>query len=74
MRLICYLKRGEDLKVIEIKSGETINSNFFKGLEYFGNLSKISKKNQFLIYGGLKDYQRSMAKVLSWKNYGEIAG
>lgn len=35
--------------------------------------SKLSTKNRFLIYGGLKKYQRSAAKVLSWKNYAEIA-
>ena len=68
------LEEGENLKAIEIKSGETIHSNFFKGLEYFGNLSKTENKNRFLIYGGLKNYQRTMAKVLSWKNYDEIAG
>ncbi|WP_299978204.1 ATP-binding protein [Desulfobacula sp.] len=67
------LEEGENLKAIEIKSGETINSDFFKGLKYFGNLSRLSKENLFLIYGGLKNYKRTAAKVLSWKNYREIA-
>lgn len=67
------LEEGENFKAIEIKSGETINSDFFKGLKYFGNLSKLSNENQFLIYGGLKNYRRTAAKVLSWKNFGEIS-
>ncbi len=67
------LEKGETFKVIEIKSGETINSDFFKGLNYFGNLSELSKENRFLIYGGSKNYNRTAAKVLSWKNFGEIS-
>jgi uncharacterized protein len=56
------LEEGTDLKALEIKSGETINSDFFKGLD----------ENRFLIYGGLKNYQRTGAAVLSWKNFAEI--
>lgn len=67
------LEEGENLKAIEIKSGETINSDFFKGLKYYGNLSALSKEKRFLIYGGLKNYRRTAAKVLSWKNFGEMA-
>ncbi|MCD4722623.1 MAG: ATP-binding protein [Desulfobacula sp.] len=67
------LEEGENIKAIEIKSGETINSDFFKGLKYYGNLSALSKENLILIYGGLKNYRRSAAKVLSWKNLGEMA-
>lgn len=68
------IDEGGASKAIEIKSGETINSDFFNGLKYYGNLSKLSKENLFLVYGGSKNYQRKMAKVLSWKNYGEVAG
>ena len=67
------LEEGENLKAVEIKSGETINSDFFKGLNYFGNLTRLSKENLFLIYDGQKNYTRTAAKVLSWKNYREIA-
>lgn len=67
------LEEGENFKAIEIKSGETINSDFFKGLTYYGNLSALSKENRFLIYGGLKNYRRTAAKVLSWKNFGKMA-
>ena len=67
------LEEGENFKAIEIKSGETINSDFFKGLKYYGNLSALSKENLILIYGGLKNYRRTAAKVLSWKNFGKMA-
>ncbi len=66
------LEQGEQLKAVEIKSGETIHPDFFKGLKYFKNLGQLSKENLFLIYGGLKNYQRSAANVLSWKNVGRL--
>ena len=67
------LEEGTELKAVEIKSGETINSDFFKGLDYFGKLSSLPQENRFLIYGGLKNYERTGANVLSWKNFPEIA-
>lgn len=66
------LEEGDDLKAVEIKSGETISSEFFKGLDYFGKLAGLPDENRFLIYGGLKNYQRTGATVLSWKNFPEI--
>lgn len=66
------LEEGEVLKAVEIKSGETINSDFFKGLDFFGKLARLSNEEMFLIYGGLKSYKRATARVLSWKNYWEI--
>lgn len=68
------LEEGDDLKAVEIKSGETISSDFFKGLDYFGKLAGLPDENRFLIYGGLKNYQRTGAAVLSWKNFPEING
>jgi hypothetical protein len=68
------LEEGERLKAVEIKSGETIHPDFFSGLDYFRNLSLLSIEDLFLIYGGLKNYQRTVANVLSWKNIGKLAG
>lgn len=66
------LDEGTALKAVEIKSGETISSDFFKGLDYFGKLAALPDENRFLVYGGLKNYQRTGAAVLSWKNFAEI--
>lgn len=68
------LEEGERLKAVEIKSGETIHPDFFNGLDYFRNLSLLPIEDLFLIYGGLKNYQRTAANVLSWKNIGKLAG
>lgn len=63
------LEDGSKMKAIEIKSGETINQDFFKGLEFFGKISNIPDEHKFLVYGGEKEYERSAGKVLSWNNY-----
>jgi len=63
------LEDGNKIKAIEIKSGETINPDFFKGLEFFGKISNIPDEHKFLVYGGQKNYERSSGKVLSCNNF-----
>lgn len=66
--LDCIIDEGASLKSVEIKSGTTIHSDFFKGLSYYNLLSKTKPSNSYLIYGGEKDYKRKEARVLSWAN------
>lgn len=66
------LEQNGRLLPIEIKSGRTINSQFFDGLKYFQNLSNALPEESFLIYGGDEVQQRSVAQVVSWKNLDKI--
>lgn len=66
------LDQGGRLLPIEIKSGRTINANFFDGLKYFQPVSGALPTESFLVYGGDEVQNRSLAKVLSWKNLGDI--
>jgi uncharacterized protein len=59
---------GGKLIAGEIKSGRTINSNFFNSLTYFQNASGINPEDSYLIYGGDEVQKRSMAQVINWKN------
>jgi len=43
---------GSQLYPIEIKSGSTINSDYFKGLNFFSKLKNLSIADGALIYGG----------------------
>lgn len=65
----CIVESGNRVYAAEIKSGKTINSDFFKGLEYWKKISPES--DALLIYGGNEDQQRTGSKIISWKN---IAG
>ena len=46
------------LTVIEMKAGETIATDFFKGIEYFSSL-KTGTVQKLLIYGGNQEQKRS---------------
>ena len=64
----CVLEDGAKIKSVEIKSGRTINTDFFQGLNYFNGISKVKPENSYLVYGGEAPQQRSYANVLSWKD------
>ena len=60
---------------IEIKSSETISQKYFDGLKYWSELSKTSKANMYLIYGGRESHKRNDMNVVSWeKIYDTILG
>ncbi len=60
------IETGTKLDAIEIKSGKTINQNYFKGLNYFKNLKEDTRLH--LIYGGNENQLRSNYKVNSILN------
>lgn len=68
----CLIDENNLMKSIEIKSSTTINSDFFKGLNYYKQLNKNSKA--FLLYGGNDNYARKEAEVVSWNNAESITG
>jgi hypothetical protein len=56
---------------IEIKSGKTINSDYFKNLIYWNRLSKAEKG--IVIYGGDQHQKRSNGmEVVSWKSANKL--
>ena len=65
-------QRGSKLFPIEIKSGKTIQSNFFKNLKLYQQYSDKSHGQSFLIYGGDKEQKRSHAHIIPWKRTDKI--
>lgn len=64
------IDRGTYLTAVEIKSGRTIQPDFFKGLHYFGTLSPTTKAA--LIYGGDTPQRRTGVKVLTMNELEEL--
>jgi predicted AAA+ superfamily ATPase len=60
------IDRGRGVVAIEIKSGATINADFFRGLAYYQHLAQDHLEQSFLIYGGDQQQTRSAAMVLPW--------
>ena len=62
------LEQGGKLQPIEIKSGRTMNSNFFKGLKRFDKIAGETVTSPQLVYGGWDSYEREGIDVLGWKD------
>jgi predicted AAA+ superfamily ATPase len=60
------LEQGGGIVPIEIKSGQTIASDFFSGLEYWRCLVGDPKAAAALIYGGDRSYERRGIAICSW--------
>lgn len=62
----------EGLWAIEIKSSQTVASDFFKDLHYFNQISAGANIKNILIYGGGEHQMRSSGEVIGWKNLNTI--
>ena len=65
------VQEGLKLNLIEIKATQTIQTDLFKGLEYFANRSKQENLTKTLVYAG-SDYQnRTIAEIVPWFEFGK---
>jgi hypothetical protein len=64
------LEQGQELTAVEIKSGETIAGDFFKGLEFWRALPGQEHAPAALVYGGADSYLRKGFAVYSWNLWG----
>jgi len=61
------IERGEKLMPIEMKSGQTITSDFFKGLTRWMTLAGDVADHPTLIYGGMGKQERHHISVYGWR-------
>jgi len=66
------IERGDKLIPIEIKSGQTITSDFFKGLTRWRTLAGETALHPSLIYGGTGSQQRHGIRVNGWRALSDI--
>ena len=69
------IDQGTHLSPLEIKSGQTINKDYFRGLEFWQNLAGETAGKAWLVYGGTSRQIRSDVTVLPWYeiNFEQIA-
>ncbi len=68
----CLTNIGNNLIPIEIKSGETANSDYFKGLNKWNELAQTDSKKGYVVYGGNYSQSTSNGKLLGWKDIGDL--
>jgi predicted AAA+ superfamily ATPase len=57
---------------VEIKSGQTINPDFFRGIVKWHTITKIPKGSDYIIYGGDAVQRWPDATVLGWQSSGHL--
>jgi len=68
----CLIDKGTELSTIEIKSGMTVNSDWYKNLKYFSSISKDIVTENSIIYGGNDTQERTDGKIVSWRDLHEF--
>ena len=63
---------GNKLMPIEIKSGQTLNRDFFTGLERWMALAGDQVISPTLVYGGTETTHRKSIRILNWRSVGQI--
>lgn len=62
------LEQGDKLVPLEIKSGQTFNSEFLSGLNKWARYAGATALPAHLVYGGDDGFMRSGVAVHSWRN------
>jgi predicted AAA+ superfamily ATPase len=57
---------------VEIKSGETVAADFFKGLDYWRGALKGESITPWVVYGGSASQDRERGRVLPWSDLGPM--
>lgn len=66
----CIIEYGNNIVPVEIKSGLTVNQDYFKGISYWQDLAKNRGKNPAaIIYGGETTTIRNDVHIYSWWNF-----
>ena len=65
--------RGEELVPVEIKSGRTLNADFFLGLERWRTLTATSPEG-YLVYGGDTESRNRSTAIIPWNRAGVTPG
>jgi predicted AAA+ superfamily ATPase len=67
------IEEGDNLVPVEIKAGQTVSSDYFRGLERWQGLAKKASGKAWLLYGGDKGQSRLGCNVVPWAEIGSFA-
>jgi hypothetical protein len=66
------IEDGNQLGAVEIKSGATINPDFFKGLDRWRTLAGKFAADAWLIHGGARTQLRQGVRILPWRRAADV--
>ena len=68
----CIIEEGLTLFPIEIKSGQTVASDYFKGLAMWNEMAKADPDACYVIYGGELVQKRTAGNLVGWRSAGNL--
>jgi predicted AAA+ superfamily ATPase len=68
------IEKARQVAAIEIKAGQTVNSDWFKGLEYLKRVMGKTVLSRHLVYAGKEEYVREGTQVLSFRGVSGMVG
>jgi len=71
---IAYHAQRGALHPVEVKSGQTIATDFFKGMERWNQLAGRVGKPAWLVYGGDQELRHGEVEVIPWSRLPELEG
>jgi len=66
------IENSNQLIPVEIKSSQTVNAEFFSGLDDWLTLAQPRQPKAWLVYGGTAQHQRKTTRVISWQHLPEL--
>lgn len=70
--LDCLIEQASRLVPVEIKSGKTINADYFKQVTYWQKNEKLGLSHPYLVYAGDFDQNWPQARVIGWQTLGTL--
>jgi predicted AAA+ superfamily ATPase len=67
------IENGDTLWPVEIKSGQTIASDFFASLKKWSELASREDKPAWLVYGGNLEMQNGNVTIIPWRILPKLA-
>lgn len=68
----CIIDESKYPIPVEIKSGKTIATDFFKNISYWQEVAQNPQAPRYLVYAGNEDQAWPQADVLGWKSAGTL--
>ena len=66
------IEYDQTLIPVEIKAGQTVSQDFFKGLVKWQNIAGGAASKGTLVYAGTKSYEKQEGHLVSWKDIGLV--
>lgn len=66
------IEANGQIHLVEMKNSQTPKAEFFRGLTSFRQAAAQLAGTNTVVYAGADDQERSIARILSWKNLSGI--